>query len=348
MQRHKAIVIILNYNGLIHLQTYLPEIIEHTPYSIPIYMADNASKDDSVRWVKAQFPKVLHFQNEQNFGYAGGYNLAIKAIETDYVILLNSDLKVEANYAEFLIAAIDESDKIAAVQPKVLSLVEPQNFEYAGAAGGWIDGLGFPFCRGRILDTIEPDKHQYDQNTRIFWASGAACIVRREAFLEVGGFDDRFFAHQEEIDLCYRLQLAGYEIHFEHRSVVHHLGGGTLHYDSPFKLRLNLRNNLWMLLKNKPSTTLIWLLPLRLSLDGVLALRYILKGKFGHLTAILKAHYQFYSGIGYIIGQRRKVQRKVAEAQLQGVFRKNMLWRYHIAGEKKFTDLKIPKSAQDL
>lgn len=348
MQRPKAIVIILNYNGLLHLQTYLPEIIEHTPDSIPIYLADNASKDDSVRWVKEHFPRVFHFQNKQNFGYAGGYNLAINALEAEYVILLNSDLKVEADYADFLIEAIDASPTVAAVQPKVLSIVEPQNFEYAGAAGGWIDALGFPFCRGRILDTIESDEHQYDQNTRIFWASGAACIFRRNAFLEVGGFDGRFFAHQEEIDLCYRLQLAGYEVHFEHRSVVHHLGGGTLQYDSPFKLSLNLRNNLWMLLKNKPSTTLIWLLPLRLCLDGVLGLRYLLKGKFGHLRAILTAHYQFCSGIGYILGQRKKVKRRVSENQLHGVFRKNMLWRYHIAGERKFTDLKILKSAQDL
>ena len=288
-------VAILNYNSLNYLQSFLPKLVEYTP-NATIYCFDNDSKDESKQFVTKNFPEVKWVQFIQNYGFAGGYNKAMQQLTEDVVVLLNSDVEVTQNWLPPLINSLND-ENIAACQPKILDYNRQNQFEYAGAAGGFIDFLGYPFCRGRIFDTLEEDNGQYDNSISVFWASGACLAIKRELFLKAGGFDERFFAHQEEIDLCWRLQQLGYKIKVEPISTVYHVGGGALAYTSPRKTYLNFRNNAIMCFKNWQPNERIAKMILRTSLDKFAALREILKGNFSQAFAIYKAILHFYLGI---------------------------------------------------
>ncbi|MCC6727591.1 MAG: glycosyltransferase family 2 protein, partial [Saprospiraceae bacterium] len=264
-------VVILNYNGRNFLEKYLGSVLETSYANYQVYVADNASKDDSVEYLRKHYPQVKIIQLRENFGFSKGYNLALQSLDEDYFLLLNSDVQVPANWLEPMVEVMEKDPTIAALQPKIRALGKPEFFEYAGAAGGWIDSLGYPFARGRIFDTVEKDNGQYDNPVEIFWASGCCMMVRGPLFHGFGGFDNDFFAHLEEIDLCWRFKRAGYKIMFTPRSTVYHLGGGTLGYHSPYKTYLNFRNSYYTLLKNQGVLKLAYLLPLRLMMDTLAA-----------------------------------------------------------------------------
>ncbi len=252
----KSAVVILNYNTVSHLKNYLPSVIEHTPEGIEIIVVDNGSNDNSVEVMKTEFPDIRLIVNKQNLGFAGGYNEAIKKIDTDILVLINSDIKVKSGWLEPVLQEMEQHPEVAIAQPKILSLENPKQFEYAGAAGGYIDRLGYPFCRGRIFTTVEEDWGQYEEQTDIFWASGAAFFIRKKIFDHFKGFDDSYFAHMEEIDLCWRVKRAGYRVIAVPSAQVYHLGGGTLSYGSERKTFLNVRNSLFTILKNEPRKSL--------------------------------------------------------------------------------------------
>lgn len=296
-------IVILNYNGKKHLQTYLPSVVEHST-GYRIIVADNGSTDDSVRYIKKKFKSVELLLNTKNLGFAGGYNWALSQVESDYYILLNSDVEVTQNWVSPLIQLLESSDSIAACQPKIRSFTDKEKFEHAGAAGGFVDKFGYPFCRGRIFDT-EIDSNQYDQKDEIFWATGACFAIKAEAFHEVGGFDDDFYAHMEEIDLCWRLKSLGRQVYYTGESTIFHLGGGTLSKSNPRKTFLNYRNNLFMLLKNLPATQLIPVIFARLCLDGISAFRHLLQGDFGNFWAIFTSHFAFYGKFFRMFGKRK-------------------------------------------
>ncbi|MFQ5448367.1 MAG: bifunctional riboflavin kinase/FAD synthetase, partial [Saprospiraceae bacterium] len=270
-------VVILNFNGKKFLEKYLPAVLRTTYPNMEVIVADNASKDDSIPFLQEHFPQVGIIQLQQNHGFAKGYNLALQDLDSDYFVLLNSDVDTPENWLEPLVSVLESDKSIAAVQPKIRAISQPEYFEYAGAAGGWIDFLGYPFCRGRIFDTVEKDRGQYDHPTEIFWASGCCMAVRAPLFNGFGGFDAEFFAHLEEIDLCWRFKRAGYKIMFTPRSVVYHLGGGTLAYNSPYKTYLNFRNSYYTLLKNESILKLAFLLPIRVMMDTVAAISFLAK-----------------------------------------------------------------------
>jgi hypothetical protein len=272
-------------------------------------VADNASRDDSVDFVKSNFPSVKIIINASNGGYAKGYNDALKQIDAEYFVLINSDIEVTEDWLSPIINLMDSNKKIAACQPKLLDYKKRNTFEYAGASGGFIDNLGYPFCRGRIFDDIEQDNGQYNDAIEVFWATGACLFVRASHYNVVGGLDEDFFAHQEEIDLCWRLKNKGYKVMVEPKSVVFHVGGGTLNSGSPFKTHLNFRNNLFMLFKNLPSSYLFTTIPTRLVLDGVAAFTFLKQPRgLQHLLAIAKAHFVFYIEIPKLMAKRQKIK----------------------------------------
>lgn len=292
-----AKVIILNWNGERMLPRFLPSVVAGTPPEVEIVVADNGSTDGSAEILRRDFPTVRLVLLERNFGFAEGYNRAVAAIESggapdDIYILLNSDVETPAGWIEPLLDLLESRPEVAAVMPKILSAAEPSKFEYAGASGGFIDALGYPFCRGRILGSVETDGGQYDDRRDVFWATGACFACRAEVFRSLGGFDGTFFAHQEEIDLCWRMQLAGWRVAVEPRSRVYHLGAGTLP-PSPGKLYLNYRNNLAMLYKNLPPRHLWGVISTRLVLDGVAALGYLIMGQAANCAAVFRAHRDF-------------------------------------------------------
>lgn len=286
-------IVILNYNGRSFLERFLPGVIAHSE-GCQIIVADNRSTDDSLAWMQEHYPGIPLICNDKNTGYAGGYNQALKQVTAEYLILLNSDVEVTPRWVEPVIARMELDPGIAACQPKLRAYHERQDFEYAGAAGGFLDPLGYPFCRGRIFDHVEEDSGQYDVASTIFWASGACLFIRKDAFDQMGGFDEDFFAHMEEIDLCWRLWRSGWSVWYEPESVVYHVGGGTLQATSPFKTYLNFRNNLWLLTKNLPLSQWVWKFPLRLVLDGVAGLQFLASGKGKHCWMIVKAHFDAY------------------------------------------------------
>ncbi len=289
----KNAIVILNFNGRNHLETFLPSVIKHSD-GCEIFVADNASTDDSIHYLKQNHAKVFILALSQNYGFAEGYNQALAQIKAENYILLNSDVEVTPNWTLPLLASLDQ-EKTGAVQAKILSYTQKNLFEYAGAAGGFLDKFGYPYCRGRIFDTCEKDNGQYDNDIAIFWATGACFAIKAEVFHKLGGFDARFFAHMEEIDLCWRLQNEGYINRYVGNSTVYHLGGGTLNKNNPRKTYLNFRNGLLMLVKNLPSSSLIPILGARLVLDGLSGLKFLLGGKWQDTLAILKAHFAFYS-----------------------------------------------------
>jgi len=290
----KIAVVILNWNGEKLLEQFLPSIVKYSPEAT-VYIADNASTDDSVSYVKAFFPSVKIVKNDSNFGFASGYNQALKFIDAEIYALVNSDIEVTENWLKPILETFKNEPKMAIIQPKILDFKRKEYFEYAGAAGGFIDQYGYAYCRGRIFDTLEKDKGQYDDNCEIFWASGACFFIRSSVYKELKGFDDDFFAHQEEIDLCWRAFNKGYKIKYNFESVVYHVGGATLQQGHPMKTYLNFRNSLLMLTKNLPKYKLYWILFCRMVLDGIAGIQFLFQGKFNHLLAILKAHFSFYT-----------------------------------------------------
>ncbi len=303
----KIKIVILNWNGRAHLERFLSSVVEHSG-GVPVVVADNGSDDDSVAFLREHYPQVELLQFDQNYGYAEGYNRALEQVEADGYVLLNSDVRVEEGWLAPLVEMISSDERIAALAPKILSYDHPDHFEYAGACGGFLDMFGYPFCRGRILDTIEKDVGQYDTSREVFWASGACMMVRADVFRKLGGFDGDFFAHMEEIDFCWRAQLAGYRIMVEPRSRVFHLGGGTLPNNSPRKLYLNYRNNLSMLYKNLPRFVLWPLLLARMVLDGISALVFLMQGRWDFFKVVVRSHIDFYQILGMLRTKRRTIQ----------------------------------------
>ena len=335
-QKIKTAVVVLNWNGKAWLEKFLANLVKHSQEST-VFVADNASTDDSVDFVKSNFPSVKIIINASNGGYAKGYNDALKQIDAEYFVLINSDIEVTEDWLSPIINLMDADSNIAACQPKLLDYNNRNMFEYAGASGGFIDNLGYPFCRGRIFDDIEQDNGQYNDAIEVFWATGACLFVRSTSFNEVGCLDEDFFAHQEEIDLCWRLKNKGYKIMVQPKSVVYHVGGGTLNAGSPFKTHLNFRNNLFMLFKNLPTFSLFTTIPTRLLLDGVAALTFLNKPKgLKHVLAIAKAHFTFYFEIPKLIAKRQKINQK---NNLIGKVDWSILLRNKIKGIKRFFEL---------
>jgi GT2 family glycosyltransferase len=325
-------VVILNFNGKKYLEQFLPSVITNSQEA-DIVVIDNASTDDSVSFLKSVFPEIKIISLDQNHGFAGGYNEGLKSIENQFLVLLNSDVEVTSGWLKPLISCLS-ANNIAVVQPKILDFNKKTHFEYAGAAGGFIDYLGFAFCRGRVFDTCEVDKNQYDDPSEIFWATGAAFGIRNEVFKRFGGFDDRFFAHMEEIDLCWRLKNEGLEIHYEPTSLVYHVGGGTLNKENPLKTFLNYRNNLAMLFKNLPGSVLFQIIFLRVVIDGISSIKYLIEGKFASIWAIIRAHFAFYGLIPYLWQKRSKTF-----LAYKTLHRKSVVWQYFVQNRKTFPEL---------
>jgi GT2 family glycosyltransferase len=336
----KTAIVILNWNGQQMFDTFLPSVIEHSnPETAEIFVADNGSTDKSVEYLLKNFPSVKIIQLERNYGFAEGYNQALKQVFADYFVLLNSDVKVSPGWLESCVKQFEQDKKIAAIQPKILSYNKPDEFEYAGAAGGFIDRYGYPFCRGRILNRVEKDSRQYNQPSPIFWASGACMFISSSAFREAGGLDGDFWAHMEEIDLCWRLKNSGYKIVYQPESVVYHLGGGTLSYGSPRKVYLNFRNNLWMLFKNLPKHQFKRIFLARMILDGVAAVKFILGFNFREFWAVVKAHFAFYKNLCKLIEKRKQVQKSVIVKEHNEVYRKSIMWKFFLEKKRRFCDL---------
>lgn len=334
----RTAVVILNWNGRQHLERFLGSVVSHTPRDIRIIVADNGSTDDSVAFTAENYPTVETILLDRNYGFAEGYNCALAQVDADCFILLNSDVEVTEGWTEPLLAALESDPAIAAVAPKLLSYAERDRFEYAGACGGFIDLLGYPFCRGRILSTVEKDDGQYDSPREVFWASGAAFCCRAECFRQAGGFDADFFAHMEEIDLCWRMQLAGWKIVVEPRSTVYHLGGGTLPNESPNKLYLNYRNNLAMLFKCAPMPQRMLAAAVRPAADMLSVIIYMVKGDFALAAATLRAYRDFLAMHRTLAAKRRAVRGNV-RTEAQHIYRSSIILRY-MAGRCTFGDLR--------
>ena len=303
----KTAIALLNWNGKNWLQKFLPGVVLHSPEA-DIYVIDNASTDGSVDFVRTNFPEVKIIENKENHGFAAGYNEGLKNIEADIFCLLNTDVEVTENWLTPVLGLFEQNPDIAAIQPKILDYNRRNYFEFAGAAGGFIDNLGYPYCRGRMFDHIEQDLGQYDDESEIFWASGCCLFIRADDFWAQNGFDERFFAHQEEIDLCWRLKNSGKKIFYTSKSTVYHVGGGTLNKQSPRKTFLNIRNNCSMLVKNLPVSAILWVLLCRLILDGLAAVHFGLKMGFPHFWAVAQAHFSFYKQIPGTVARRQKQQ----------------------------------------
>lgn len=330
----KTAVVILNYNGKKHLESFLPSVVEFSQEAI-VYVADNSSTDDSVAYVNTNFPSVQLLCLDQNYGFAEGYNQALKKIiGFELLVLLNSDVEVSQNWLAPFIHAFESSPLLGAAQPKIKSFNQKTYFEYAGAAGGFIDHLGYPFCRGRIFDTLEQDTAQYDTESEIFWATGACFFIKSSLFQELGGFDSKFFAHMEEIDLCWRIHHKGYSIKYLPNSVVYHVGGGTLHKSNPKKTYLNFRNNLLMLVKNLPIDSLFKVIFIRLILDGISGVKFIVDGSFKDCFAIIKAHFAFYALIPYAFKQRQKNL-----GGIETIYSKSIIWQYFVKKNHLYSNL---------
>jgi GT2 family glycosyltransferase len=338
---HIAIVV-LNYNGSALLKQYLPSVVQHANQA-DVWVIDNASTDDSLDVLKNDFPQVKLVVNQKNTGYAGGYNEGLNKICADLYVLINSDIEVTENWLAPIKDAFENDQKLGAAQPTILSYNEKHKYEYAGAAGGFIDRYGYPFCRGRVFDTVEKIQPAYQTNINCFWASGACLAVRASVFHQMGGFYSEYFAHMEEIDLCWRIQTAGYKVQCIASSKVYHLGGGTLTYQSSKKVYLNFRNNLIMMGRLLPPSQRVSALFTRMVLDGISALRFLLTGKFGYFGAIFNAHIDFYRHWGKIYDFRKNHMAKFNE--LKGVYPKSVVYAYFVKKQQRFSEI-LPKQIQ--
>ncbi len=330
-------IVILNWNGKAFLQQFLPFVLAATYSNKRVIVADNASTDDSIVFLQSHFPEVEILVNNSNEGFAKGYNTALKQVESDYYVLLNNDVEVTPGWIEPVIALMESDVNIAGCQPKIRSYQNRQLFEYAGAGGGWIDALGYPFARGRVFDAVEADQGQYDDAQPCFWASGAALFVKADLYHRLSGLDEYFFAHQEEIDFCWRLQLAGYKVYVQPASVVYHVGGGTLKTENNFKTFLNFRNNLVMLAKNLPFSTAIYTIVPRLMLDGIAAWKGLFEGSPGFFGAIVKSHVQFVKWL--IWDQKKSIFPVSRKGQVNGRYKGSIVWQFFIKKKKSFSEI---------
>ncbi len=338
----KVSIVILNWNGSSYLKRFLPSVLRYSSYDwIDIIVADNGSTDNSREIVEKEFPSVRYLQLDWNWGFAEGYNRALQHIEADYYLLLNSDVEVTENWLEPLLNIMQSDKNIGACQPKILSLNDQQRFEYAGASGGFIDRFGYPFCRGRILNVIEKDDGQYNTPIPVFWASGAAVLIRASVWKQLNGFDPDFYAHMEEIDLCWRMKNIGYKVAVCPQSVVYHLGGGSLSYGNPIKIYLNFRNNLFLLFKNLPQGKLFPILFARMILDGVAAIQFLVTGQFKAFQKVFAAHNSFHSNFFRLIAKRKKLLQMTKPIMHPEIYKGSIVWDFFILKKRKFSELNI-------
>lgn len=331
----KTAIIILNWNGEKLLEQFLPSVVEFTAKQAEIYIADNNSTDNSIDFITENFPSVKIIKNAINGGYAKGYNDALKHIDADIFCLINSDIEVTENWLNPILNEFKNDENIGVLQPKILDFKDKTKFEYAGAAGGFLDFFGYPYCRGRIFNDIEKDKNQFNKISDIFWASGACFFIKSNLFRELNGFDEDYFAHQEEIDLCWRVQNAGFKIKYIPNSIVYHVGGATLSNLNPKKTFLNFRNSLLNILKNVPNRNLVFLILSRLILDGFAGIKFLIELKPKHTFAILKAHLSFYSLFFKFLRKRKNKKKKTDYYN-----HKSIVWQYFVLGRKKYHQLK--------
>ena len=332
-------IIIVTWNALHHLKEYLPSVVKNSN-DAEIIIADNASDDGTGEWLKATFPQVKHFLMKKNHGYCGGNNRSASSATGDIIVFLNNDVEVSENWLEPIREKFEENENTAVVQPKILDYQNRSYFEYAGAAGGKMDRLGYPFCRGRLFDTLEEDHGQYDDSDTLAWASGAAFAIRKKLFFKIGQFDERFEFHMEEIDLCWRLMNMGYEIKYAPKSVAFHLGGGSLKTGSSRKIYYNYRNSLLMLLKNTPKGLAFKRIFLRLNLDGVAGVRALLQGRPMETIAIIKAHFGFYSKFRSVSKTRKiLLNARKSKKDPKPIYSKLIIWQYFIKGKKRYSEL---------
>lgn len=334
----RVAVVILNWNGREFLKQFLPAVVASSYPNLEVIVADNKSDDDSVEIISTYFSTVRLILNSKNFGFAGGYNEALKHVDADYFVLLNSDVEVTPGWIEPVVTLMESDPEIAVAQPKIKAWNNKNAFEYAGAAGGFIDKYGYPFCRGRLFDAVETDEGQYNEASEIFWASGAALFIKRTCWEKVGGFDADFFAHMEEIDLCWGLKNMGYKIMYCPDSTVYHIGGGTLDNTSPYKSYLNFRNNLAMLLKNLPASKRFFILFTRFWLDFITLLKFLAGGQFYQARAINKAHIAFFKDFRRNLDKGKKSS---GEFQHSGLYQKSIVWMYFAKRIRKFSQLKM-------
>jgi len=334
-------VVLLNFNGRGYLEQFLPSVVHHSK-GAEIIIVDNGSTDNSVEFLQSNYPDLEIINLPSNKGFAGGYNEAIQQINAEICVLLNTDVEVTEGWLNPILSLMESNSGIAACQPKILSYNEKDKFEYAGAAGGYIDYLGFPFCRGRIFQTLEKDEAQYDDVHPIFWASGACLFIRKDVFLHLGGFDEDFFAHMEEIDLCWRMQNAGYKVYYNGISTVYHIGGGTLSRSNPRKTYLNFRNGLSMFAKNEKPQRLWWKLPARTLLDMIAAIKFAVADSLDDCIAVLKAHMYFWTHIRTNLEKRKEAKKQWIQKNpdLQ-IYRGFIVLDYFLVGKKKFSQISI-------
>lgn len=337
----KTAIVILNWNGENFLKKFLPGVVEKSASDVvKIVVADNGSTDNSVAFLEQEYPEIELIKFDKNHGFTEGYNKALAKVDAEYFILLNSDIEVTENWVDPLIEILEKDKEVAVVMPKIKAYANKAYFEYAGAAGGFIDKFGYPFCRGRILNNIEKDTGQYDQETEIFWATGACMAIKAETYRDAGGFDTFMFAHMEEIDLCWRLKNQGYKIMFTPKSIVYHVGGGSLPNEHPRKLYYNFRNNLILLYKNLPKGKLYPILITRLILDGIAAMKFLLSFKFSYVEAVARAHFRFYSVVSTYHKHRKKYGPKTRKFPNQ-TYNKSMLMQFYFKNKRKFIELNI-------
>lgn len=338
----KIAIVILNWNGKRYLEKFLPSILNNSnDDGYCVCVADNGSSDDSVEWISKHYPDVKMIALDRNYGFAQGYSKALEQIDSEYFVLLNSDVEVTPHWLTPVIQIMDNDKSIAACMPKMKSYDNRELFEYAGAAGGFIDNFGYPFCRGRILNIIEKDEGQYDDMREIFWASGACMFLRASAYFEAGGLDPDFFAHMEEIDLCWRLKRMGYKIIYTPEVTVYHVGGGTLPNNTPRKIFLNYRNNLFLLFKNLPSDRFLHVILTRLVLDCISSLVYIMQLKISFFWSVIKAHFAFYGSIRKLIIKRKKIKRIEKVSKAGEVFPGAVLVMFFIRRKRHFKQLEF-------
>jgi GT2 family glycosyltransferase len=340
LKMYKTAIVILNWNGLDFLKMFLGTVLKFSADDeTSVFVADNGSTDGSPEWVAENFGEVNLIRLNKNNGFAGGYNAALNQIEARYFVLLNSDIEVTYNWLQPLVSFMDNNPDVASCQPKILSYNQKDHFEHAGAAGCFIDKFGYPFCRGRVINRVEKDTGQYDNQINVFWSSGACMILKSEAWIRCGGFDDDFFAHMEEIDLCWRFHKAGYRVCFLPESVIYHIGGGTLSYSSPFKTYLNFRNSLFLLYKNLPDNKLNSILFIRRILDGLAAVYFLLQGNFSSVASVWKAHIDYYRAMNKLREKRKTVRKMEITETNDTVLNKSIVFEFYIKGHKTYKSL---------
>jgi GT2 family glycosyltransferase len=330
-------VVILNWNGKDFLEKFLPEVVAYSREDAEIIVADNNSSDDSVSFLQDNFPEIRIIQNKENGGFAKGYNDALKKVDAKYYILLNSDIEVSPNWINPLYKLMEENEDIAACQPKLIDYNNKSKFEYAGAAGGFIDYLGFPFCRGRIFFNLEEDKAQYNDTTEVFWATGACLMIRSELYHKNDGLDEDFFAHMEEIDLCWRLKNQGHKIYYCGESTVYHVGGGTLPKSNSKKTYLNFRNNYILLLKNLPRQKIFAVFFLRFILDQIASLKFLFTGGFKDFIAVHKAYFHFLRKYK----THKKKRLKNIHSYPSKTYQKSIVWQHYLKGKKTYKEINL-------